>query len=521
MALPQLAGAGNNNSSMLKGALSQQDRHGDLLASLVDLTKELVNGQAELFEKLLLVLDAKPEATSVASASGSVQGVEEEMTLGVKDLFAGAFIALTLWANELDKYIRTLWLAKTLASLAIIPDSIKAAFKTLGTKIKNSKILKTLITPITEFFDDIARGFKSVGGSMTKARNSLGQFRKTSKAAENIGEFAKTVKAAFTKVMDFLKPIGNAFTKVIDFIKPIGSMFSSMSGLSSIGKTIGPLVEKAAKFADFAKGILSKVLLPLFVIFDFVSGFIEGFKSKGEDDQRGLLEKTFDGVVAGLLEVVKGIFIVPLDLIKSFISTIAGALGFEDIEKKLDSFKFEDIFDEVVKKIKALMEFLKNLIMNPIDTIKSAFNSFFADDPNEENEERKKLKAQIAKEQARIEKSESSSNADSGSEIRSRQGANTRIKRYTAKLKKMEEEAALKAGPMQELPKPQGLGEEGKQLAQTTQEVATEKEKQNKGQAAPVVIQAGNGDTINNNNGTTLLGPSLRSIPDPNWMYDE
>ena len=80
---------------------------------------------------------------------------------------------------------------------------------------------------------------------------------------------------------------------------------------------------------------------------------------------------------------------------------------------------------------------------------------------------------------------------------------------------------ALKAGPMQELPKPQGVGEEGKQLAQTTQEVATKKEEQNKGQAAPVVVQAGNGDTTTINNGTTLLGPSLRSIPDPNWMYDE
>ena len=510
MALPQLAGAGNNNSPMLKNAFSQQDQHGDLLASLVDLTKELVDGQAKLFQKLLLVMDTKKEATEVDSASGSVEGVEEEMTLGVKDLFAGAFIALTLWANELDKYIRTLWLAKTLASLAIIPDSIKAAFKTLGTKIKNSKILKTLITPITTFFDDVARGFKSVGGSMTKARNSLGQFRKTSKAAENIGEFAKTVKAAFTKVMDFLKPIGN--------------VFKSLSGLGVIGKTIKPFVDMFENVLPKLKGIVSKVLLPLFVIFDFVSGFIEGFSSKGEDDQRGVLEKTFDGILAGLLEVVKGIFIVPLDLIKSFISTIAGALGFEDIEKRLDSFKFADMFDDLVKKIKDIMEFIKKLIMNPIDTIKAAFSDDLT--PEEENnKERKEIEEKIALEQSRIKKSESGEDEYTFSEEKGRQGSNTRITRYTAQLKKMDEEKqaadALKAGPMQELPKPQGVGEEGKQLAQTTQEVATKKEEQNKGQAAPVVVQAGNGDTTTINNGTTLLGPSLRSIPDPNWMYDE
>ena len=90
MALPQLAGAGNNNLPMLKDAFSQQDQHGDLLASLVDLTKELVDGQAKLFQKLLLVMDKKDEDTPVDSASGSVEGVEEEMTLGIDKLFAGS-----------------------------------------------------------------------------------------------------------------------------------------------------------------------------------------------------------------------------------------------------------------------------------------------------------------------------------------------------------------------------------------------------------------------------------------------
>ena len=510
MALPQLAGAGNNNLPMLKDAFSQQDQHGDLLASLVDLTKELVDGQAKLFQKLLLVMDKKDEDTPVDSASGSVEGFEEEMTLGIDKLFAGAFIALSLWANELDKYIRTLWLAKTLASLAKIPDSIKAVFKTLGTKIKNTKVFKALATSI----DDFIKGFKGIGKIMGAV--------KTPVAIKEFKTFFGKIGAIVGKIT---KPIMSAFTKVMDFLKPIGSMFKSLSGLGGIGKTIGPLVEKAAKFAGFAKGILSKVLLPLFVIFDFVSGFIEGFKSKGEDDERGLLEKTFDGILAGLLEVVKGIFIVPLDLIKSFISTIAGALGFEDIEKKLDSFKFADMFDDLVKKIKDIMEFIKKLIMNPIDTIKAALFGDNLTPEEENNKERKKIEEEIALNQSMIEKSESGPNAASGGQIQARKGAETRIARATAKLKKIDEEKqaadALKAGPMQELPKPQGVGEEGKQLAQTTQEVATKKEEQNKGQAAPVVVQAGNGDTTTINNGTTLLGPSLRSIPDPNWMYDE
>jgi hypothetical protein len=57
MAVPQLASAGNAPS--MKEMLGQQDRAGDLLTNLVDLTKTLVDGQTKIFEQLLLVLDQK------------------------------------------------------------------------------------------------------------------------------------------------------------------------------------------------------------------------------------------------------------------------------------------------------------------------------------------------------------------------------------------------------------------------------------------------------------------------------
>ena len=314
MALPQLAGAGNNNLPMLKDAFSQQDQHGDLLASLVDLTKELVDGQAKLFQKLLLVMDTKKEATEVDSASGSVEGVEEEMTLGVKDLFAGAFIALSLWANELDKYIRTLWLAKTIASLAKIPDSIKAVFTTLGTKIKNTKVFKALATSI----DDFLAGFKNIGKIMGAV--------KTPVAIKEFKTFSGKIGAIVGKIT---KPIMSAFTVVGDTIKPFVDMFANV--------------------LPKLKGIVSKVLLPLFAIFDFVSGFIEGFSSKGEDDTRGTMEKVMDGLFAGAIKLIKGIFIVPLDLLKDGVSWLAEKMGFENFSAALDSFSFNDIFDKFIK----------------------------------------------------------------------------------------------------------------------------------------------------------------------------
>jgi hypothetical protein len=331
MAVPQLASAGNAPS--MKEMLGQQDRAGDLLTNLVDLTKTLVDGQEKLFEKLLLVLDQKAGETAVQQASGSVGETEEiPEEFSASKLFAGAFVALTLWSNDLDKYIRSVWLAKTLASFAKIPDSIKAAFTTLSTKIKNTKVFKTLSTSI----DDFIKGFKNIGKVMGAVKTPV-----------PIKEF-KTLSG---KIGAIVGKITKPIMSLLDFLKPIGNVFKSLSGLSSVGKTIGPIVKMAKKFAPLAKGILSKLLLPLFAIFDFVSGFIEGFSSKGEDDTRGTMEKIFDGLLGGITKMIKGIFIVPLDLLKDGVSWLAEKMGFEEFSKVLDSFSFTDLFDKMVTKI--------------------------------------------------------------------------------------------------------------------------------------------------------------------------
>jgi len=367
MAVPQLASAGNSPTvKMLAAGNITQNQTNKLLKQLVDLTKTLVDGQTKMFQQLLLVLDQKAGETAVQQASGSVGETEEiPEEFSASKLFAGAFAALTLWSNELDKYIRSVWLAKTLASFAKIPDSIKAAFKTLGTKIKGNKVFKTLSTSIDNFF----AGFKNVGKVMGAVKTPVA-----------IKEF-KTLSGK----------IGATIGKIT---KPIMSLFKSLSGLSSVGKTIKPIVKMAKKFAPLAKGILSKVLLPLFVIFDFISGFIEGFRSKGEDDSRGMLEKIFDGMVQGAVEVIRGIFIIPLDLLKSGLSWLLGKLGFSEAEKLLDSFSFNEMYDKMVAiyknffstepeegyfsivkfimdSIDGMIKYVKGLLdMNPADALK-------------------------------------------------------------------------------------------------------------------------------------------------------
>jgi hypothetical protein len=552
MAVPQLVLAGNNNLPMLKDAFSQQDQHGDLLASLVNLTKELVDGQAELFQKLLLVMDTKSEDTSVASASGSVEGIEEEMTLGVKDLFAGAFIALTLWSNELDKYIRTIFLVKALDNLTGLSTKIGNVFKAIG-DVWSKKTTTQFLKGDT---------YKTLG-KLTAPIRAIADF---------FGRILKFLKP----VIDTVKGVGSKIGKIT---KPIMGLFNSLSGLGGIGKTIGPFVKMAEKFAPLAKGILSKVLLPLFAIFDFVSGFIEGFSSKGEDDSRGMLEKIFDGMVQGAVEVIRGIFIIPLDLLKSGLSWLLGKLGFSEAEKLLDSFSFNEMYDKMIAiyknffstepeegyfsivkfimdSIDGMIKYVKGLLdMNPADAlkklagdaldiitaphrwiwnnaIKPAIDSIIkmfggsAELPDTgeigdmaTNFLKNLLRSVLPNPDAGFIQNLGSKaipnsvyefaglDPKTGKELPAAIADTSQIKPTGAQL------AAAIADTSQIKPT-------GAQLAADTQDVATKKEEQNKGQAAPVIVSAGNsGDTNVYGGGTTILGPSLRSIPDQNWMY--
>ena len=527
MALPQLAGAGNNNLPMLKDAFSQQDQHGDLLASLVDLTKELVDGQAKLFQKLLLVMDTKKEATEVDSASGSVEGFEEEMTLDRKDIFLGLFAGLTLWANDLAKYIRATFLPAQL--LKPVMTAFKTAFSSAAFA-KAFAAIKFFTVPL----QNVIEGFTAVG--------------------KEVEAFGKKVTVSF-KELSVGGKIGASIRAIVD---PFVKFFKFIGNISGITQSVGKMAGMFAKVMPILKGIASKLLLPLFAIFDFVSGFIEGFSSKGEDDIRGTMEKVMDGLFAGAIKLIKGIFIVPLDLLKDGVSWLAEKMGFENFSAALDSFSFNDIFDKFIKfgnnifssepeegyfsivkmvgdGIDNIVEFMKGLIPDDIigslkklagnaldiitaphrwlwnNAIKPAIDSIIKmfggsaelPDTGEIGDMATNFLKNILKSVL--------PNPDAGF-----------IQNLASKAipNSVYEFAGLDPKTGEEIPKPQGVGEEGKQLAQTTQDVAQNRE-QSRGQAAPVVIQAGNGDTINNNNGTTLLGPSLRSIPDPNWMYDE
>ena len=568
MALPQLAGAGVS-APMLKDAFSQQDQHGDLLATLVDLTKDLVDNQAKLFQKLLLVMDTKKEDTKLDSASGSVEGVEEEMTLGVKDLFLGAFAAITLWANDLAKYIRAAFLPAQLLK------PVMTAFKTAF----SSAALVKAFASVKDFFGRINKALAPKNfTSLTKAikfftvplQNLIKGFTAVGK---EVTSFGKMVTTSF-KELSVAGKIGASIRAIVDPFVKFFSMFSSMSGLSSIGKTIGPLVEKVSKFLPTMKGILSKVLLPLFAIFDFVSGFIEGFSSEeGVEETRSTMEKVMDGLFAGAIKLIKGIFIVPLDLLKDGVSWLAEKMGFENFSAALDSFSFNDTFDKFIKFGKNIFSSepedgyfsIVKMVGDGIDDLVKSIKDLIPDDiagslkelagdaldiittPQRwiwNNAIKPAIDAIIKMFGGSAELPDTGEIGDMASNFLKNilktvlPNPEAGVAQYLASKAipdSVYEYAGLDPKTGEEIPKPQGVGKEettlpasltpnsglqpeGAQLSDATKEVAVKKE-QNQGQAAPVVIQAGNGDTNNYGGGTTILGPSEKSNYADNWAY--
>ena len=305
--------------------------------SLVALTKDMVNVQKNILN-VLNTIDTRLEQfigdpSEKREVKDTAEGVSAEK-LNWKDIMgkAGGFgnilgAALVAYVYDLDKYIRAAFAAP------IIFKGLGAAFKTVfGAKVITD-FLKNL-KPVKDFLN----GFKNVGKVMgaVKTPVAIKEFKTVfGKIGATIGTIVKPLITGFKAIGNFLKPLLNVF-----------KFFGKISGITSVVKNAGGLF---SKIMPILKGIGSKLLLPLFAIFDFVTGFIKGFASKGEGDTRSTMERLLDGLAGGFIKMIKGIFIVPLDLLKDGVEWIARQMGFEKFADALGSFSFDETFDKLIK----------------------------------------------------------------------------------------------------------------------------------------------------------------------------
>ena len=187
-------------------------------------------------------------------------------------------------------------------------EPLKNFFKPVSdffTKIKNSKFIQS----ITDKVDDIWKGIKNFGG----------------------------------KIKSFFKPITDMFTWVGKiFGGGTTGVFGKIAGF--FNPTKNPVLKGVMSFAKTAGSVLGKIFLPITILmeaFNFVTGFMDGYEEGG----------VIGGLEQGVTDVFNSVIGWPLDMIKSGVSWILGAFGFEDAEKALDAFSFQDMFTEVFDRI--------------------------------------------------------------------------------------------------------------------------------------------------------------------------
>ncbi|MGB1975825.1 MAG: hypothetical protein ACPHQD_17490, partial [Vibrio toranzoniae] len=163
---------------------------------------------------------------------------------------------------------------------------------------------------------------------------------------------------AASEVIDaIISPIRNFFSaegpiaKAFDVIKQAFSMFSEgsqfMKMLSGIGRVIGRLFYP---------------LTLIMTVWDVVKGAIAGFEDEG-----------FVGAIqGGITGLVNGVIGMPLDLLKSVVSWILGKFGFENAEKALDSFSFEDLISRAIDGIFDMFKMVINGFLEAVATLVDA-----------------------------------------------------------------------------------------------------------------------------------------------------
>ena len=241
-----------------------------------------------------------------------------------------------------------------------IADGIKTLNDTFMAKIKEKGkaglglVAALIAAPIVALLSF----FKEIGAQLTQL-GIIGDKGLLGKMFAPIGRFFTRLKDFF-KSFTLVKVIGGFIDDVIKgagrVLRPVSNFFSKLSGFfRTFVNYVKGLVAASASATGilrFAAGfgkVLGKLFLPVTIVmsaFDFITGFIDGFK---ESEGNNIVSRFIDGVGGGLSKLVGNLIGIPLDLLKSGVSFIAGMLGFEKAEEFLDSFSFTDFITDIVK----------------------------------------------------------------------------------------------------------------------------------------------------------------------------
>lgn len=313
----------SNNTPSYEDYLEQKRNQQEQL----DLQKKQIREKEKVRENKDFKIELNGLTFSIAAAIGAAVGV-----------FKAQIKAMSFLQNIFVKSMSFLQNAFT----SIIPKSIKT-------------VVEKSITLFTS-------GFTKSVASFTSGLSMMYDLAKVS-----ILDKFKNVISFSSKVVDTVSDLFKAVTKPIsDAIKYVKKVFSLTSVFEPLAKIFSG-VGMFGKVISSVSKIVSKIFLPLNIIltvWETVKGAIEGFEE--------------EGVVGAIKGAVKGFYgwIFSLaDLVKKMFSWVSGLLGFEGIEKALDSFSFEDLFKKVLDAIFFIPLQIQKFIMSPIESLTSMFNA--------------------------------------------------------------------------------------------------------------------------------------------------
>ena len=213
--------------------------------------------------------------------------------------------------------------------------------------------------------------------------------------------------------------------------------------------------------------IFGKLLIPLSMLWDFVTGFVKEFKTSEFDN---MFMKILDSVLSGIGSVAGGFIGGILDLVKMGLSWVASKLGFDGLSEWLDSFSIADMVKEGISNlldmldmlftdlIPALVAGLKNKAMNPFTAgaFQDGFNDRMYGTEGAEaggkadsrffalKDEQRAVSAKIAEEQARIDRSNAGENEYYGFEVNGVSDSLDRIEELKAEKAMLDKQIATR-----------------------------------------------------------------------------
>ena len=278
------------------------------------------------------------------AADNPLLGLLAGITMSGFALIGSFFAQLAREVKFLDKLLK--------GGLSKAFNPIRNFFNNLGSKFKATRLGKTI-----DGFIDTVRNLFKIGD--IKGFQRLSMFE----------DLQKTFGRATRPIIGIIDGIKSFGTNVKNIF---GSIKTGLSSMTSFMKTFDGVM----RFARTVGTTLGKIFLPitfLMSIFDFVTGFMEGYKSEG----------VFGGIRDGLAKVITGLIGLPLDLLKKGVAWVLKTFGFEETAKTLESFSFSEIISDLVKfpfnQLKKSVAWIGTLFTDPVEALSQLWQGIVGD----------------------------------------------------------------------------------------------------------------------------------------------